>query len=182
MRVFSDDNIPILVRSAIAEMQKYDKKKKSEPDRNPLPSDGQNSERYSENLLACIFEQILIYILRGFNKKRSPFRLGNVSGKDALCYQIMNYVDTHIYSLIKLDSLSDIFGYNYSYLSSLFRKITTSTLLDYYKKRRLETARLLLTEQKLKITEISELLNYSSIYSFSKAFKDRYGVSPKNYK
>lgn len=40
-------------------------------------------------------------------------------------------------------------------------------------------ARLLLNEGKLNITKIAELLNYSSIYSFSKAFKEKYGVSPK---
>ena len=33
----------------------------------------------------------------------------------------------------------------------------------------------------LSVTNIAELLNYSSIYAFSKAFKEKYGVSPKRY-
>ena len=32
------------------------------------------------------------------------------------------------------------------------------------------------------IIEIAEMLNYTSVYSFSKAFKNRYGLSPRNFK
>ena len=31
------------------------------------------------------------------------------------------------------------------------------------------------------VEQIAEKLNYSSVFSFSKAFKEKYGVSPKNY-
>ena len=33
-------------------------------------------------------------------------------------------------------------------------------------------------EGKLKIGEIAELLQYSSIYTFSRAFREQFGVSP----
>ena len=81
-----------------------------------------------------------------------------------------------------LDELSDLTGYNYSYLSALFRRVTSESLCDYYRNRRLETARLHIAENALSITAVAELLRYSSIYTFSRAFKNRYGLSPEQYR
>ena len=39
----------------------------------------------------------------------------------------------------------------------------------------------MIRENKLRISEISNLLGYNSVYAFSKAFKDEFGMSPKNY-
>ena len=36
----------------------------------------------------------------------------------------------------------------------------------------------MLGENKMKIGEIAEQLNYSSVYAFSKAYKKKYGISP----
>ena len=40
----------------------------------------------------------------------------------------------------------------------------------------------MLEENKATITEISDYLNYSSIYVFSRIFKKRFGISPSTYK
>ena len=104
-----------------------------------------------------------------------------VNSADELCYQLMHYIDTHMYRLQSLNDLSEEFGYNYSYLSDLFRKNTGDTLSNYYRTRHLNAARLLLDEKKLRIHQIAEILGYSSLYAFSKAFKHRYGISPEHY-
>lgn len=93
----------------------------------------------------------------------------------------MHYIDTHIYSIKNLSCLSERFSYNYSYLSDLFKKCTGNTIANYYQTRRLETAKLLINSGELKITSIAERLNYSSLYTFSKAFKKKYGLSPRDY-
>jgi AraC-like DNA-binding protein len=84
--------------------------------------------------------------------------------------------------MTSLEELAVATNYNYSYLSSLFHKTTSGTLTDYYRRRRLETARLLIGENELNMTEIAALLHYSSIYTFSRAFRDQYGTSPTQYK
>ena len=93
----------------------------------------------------------------------------------------MNYIDTHIFSISSLEDVAETMNYNYSYLSALFRKTTGSTLLSYYHQKRLDVARQLIAEGTMKMTEIAETLNYSSLYSFSRAFKENFGISPKQY-
>ena len=156
LRLFSDERIKILVDNGIAEFCK------------------QNV--YADTLLKSIFEQIVIYLIRDFKEKETP-TLKN-SGNQALCYQIMNYIDTHVFALKGLNELCSVFPYNYSYLSALFKKTTGRTLLDYYQNAKLKKAKSLLQENKLTVSDISEYLSYSSVYAFSKAFKKKYGVCP----
>lgn len=162
-RIIRSETISSLVSNAIAETDR--------------------SSPYSNKLLGAIFEQIIIRLIRKFLYDiKSPEHSWNATDSEALCYQLMNYIDTHVYTMTSLDELSEMSNYNYSYLSSLFRKTTLTTLADYYRNRRLETAKSLIEENKLSITHIAELLNYSSIYTFSRAFKEKYGISPGKYK
>ena len=158
-RVFSDERINNLISLAITEISDE-----------TLP--------FRDCMMHGILTQIIIYIIRAFGTKRaiSPFK--NTDSQDILCYQIMSYIDTHIFTLSKLADLGVAMNYNYSYMSALFKKTTGRTLLDYYSSMRLKTARLLIEEGKLKISEIAELLNYSSIYVFSRAYKKKYGIAP----
>jgi len=156
-RVFRDTDIVHLIGSSISEVILNDD--------------------YSSAILDGNLHQILRYIFRAFGEeKKAPG--GSVGSRQELCYQMMNYISTHIYVMDKLTELSDFFGYSYSYLSDVFRKTTGETLMNYYTTRRLDAATMLLKENRLSVSAIAELLQYSSIYTFSKAFKNKYGVSP----
>ena len=104
----------------------------------------------------------------------------DISVYNKLCQSLIDYIDTHIYTINKLSMLSDVFGYNYCHLSSVFKEKVGITLTSYYRFRRLSEAKKLLDEGK-RVGEVAEMLNYSSLYSFSKAFKSYWGVSPKPY-
>ncbi|MBE5746762.1 MAG: AraC family transcriptional regulator [Clostridiales bacterium] len=158
MRVFRDEKINFLVANAILEFS-VDK-------------------AHAKTLLTNIFQQILVYLLRDFNNRNID--TADVSSADILCFQLMNYIDTHIYEIEQLERISPLFNYNYSYLSTLFKRTTGKTISEYYNHRRLETAKALIGEKKKKIGEIADILHYASPFSLSKAFKVKYGVSPKN--
>lgn len=160
-RVFSDERVAALVCDAILEFI--------------------NGGDFSEELLHSLFKQILIFIIRSFKSREAKRIFYSVTEKEELCYQIMNYIDTHIYTITSLEELGSTLKYNYSYLSTVFKKTTGESISSYYQKKRLDTARLLILENSMKITEIAAALNYSSLYSFSHAFKEKYGCSPKLY-
>lgn len=156
-RVFRDADISYLIGSSISEVIVNDE--------------------HSADILDGNLHQILRYIFRAFSEEKKQAKRA-VGSEQELCYQMMNYISTHIYVIDKLSELSDFFGYSYSYLSDLFRKTTGDTLMNYYTNRRLDAAALLLKEDDLSVSAIAELLHYSSIYTFSKAFKKRLGASP----
>ncbi len=139
-----------------------------------------NSTSFSNVMLSALCNQMIVYVLRGMKADSSKIASTNNSNSE-LCYKMMNYIDTHLYTLTNLNEMARDMGYNYSYLSALFRKTTTVSLSYYYRVKRLETARLLLAENKKSISQVAELMNYSSIYAFSKSFREHYGVSPRKY-
>lgn len=156
-RCFKDDKISSLINFALAEFT--------------------GQKEYSSEVLKCIFTQILIYLIRDFSEITNTDL--KVSDAKILCIRLMNYIDSHIYSEDSLDAMSKAFNYNYSYLSSLFKKTTGKNLSEYCRERKMETAKVLLSENEKKIYEISQMLGYSNQFSFSKAFKSRFGISPK---
>lgn len=158
-RTFRDDKISSLVKYALPEFSVRN--------------------IYSKNILESIFNLIIMYLIRDFSN--IPQETSNISDAKILCLQLMNYIDTHIYSIHDLKSIGEPFNYSYNHLSSLFRKTTGKKLSEYYQNRKLETAKILLDNRK-KVVEVSEMLNYSSPFAFSNAFKKKFGISPKQYK
>lgn len=134
-------------------------------------------EKLSDKLLDALFTQIIIYVIRDFNgfSVKTP----NVGNTQVLCAKISGYIDSHIFSMTELYELSEKFGYNYSYLSHVFTSTTGKTPGEYFREKKLEAAKILILENRKKISEIAEMLNYSSAFAFSKAFKNHFGVSPK---
>lgn len=157
-RIFQDGKISRLIEYAISEFIA-------------------DEQPHSQGALCDIFHLILIYLIRNF--KHVKQNAANVSEPEILCLQVMNYIDTHIYSIKKLEELAPKFHYNYGYLSGLFKQTTGKTLSEYHQRRKMETGKVLVLENKKSIGEIAEMLGYN-LYSFSKAFKRAYGISPKS--
>ena len=99
-----------------------------------------------------------------------------------LCFNLLNYIDINFTTIENASSLSNVFGYNYSYLSRCFKKIIGTSISTYISDKKLNLAMELLEKKETTVTEVADTLNYSSIYAFSRAFKARYNISPSEYK
>ena len=76
-------------------------------------------------------EATIFLIIRNFEENKIKCSRLIINANDELCFQIMHYIDTHIYSLESLTELSHIFGFNYSYLSKTFKKAVGKTPTEY---------------------------------------------------
>ncbi len=139
------------------------------------------NDKFSEDMLMLTLNAIVRYIIRDFSFENKAKKL-RVNSSQELCYRMMNYINTHIYAMEDLDDLAEYFGYSYGYLSGVFHKTTGDTLRNYYAAYRAESAKALINEGVLSFAKIAETLQYSSIYSFSRAFKNHTGMSPSAYK
>ena len=135
-----------------------------------------------DDMLLYTLNQILIFTCRNFLHQAEEILPTNISKNEMLCYSIMRYIDANIFLIKKYDDIAAHFKYNYSYLSKVFKQTTHITLRDYLSNKKLERAKALIEEGKLSLTKIAEILNYASVYSFSKSFKYHFGISPTDYK
>lgn len=69
-----------------------------------------------------------------------------------------------------------------SYVSYIFKKETGQTLIKYITEVRMEKARLLLEQDELKILQVAKACGYENTSYFNRAFKNYFGVTPKQYK
>lgn len=92
---------------------------------------------------------------------------------------IKAYIDAEQGFSMSLDDFEKHFSYSKFYLEKLFREKYGESLIAYRNRRRLERAREMLAEMDVSAT--AEALGISSIYVFSRAFKNFYGISPSKY-
>jgi AraC family transcriptional regulator len=84
----------------------------------------------------------------------------------------------HIGEPITIKALSRKVAINECYLKKGFKEIFGTTIFDFYQSQRMEHAKYLLYEKGLSVTEVSQMLGYSSISHFSTAFKKQTGIKP----
>lgn len=96
--------------------------------------------------------------------------------------QAINYMTTRLYEIINISELCDNVGYSQSYLSSLFKKETGLSLLQYVHKLKIEQACNLLYATSLSLSEISNLLAYSSLSHFVNTFHKIMNITPQAYR
>lgn len=95
---------------------------------------------------------------------------------------VKNYIDNNYLSSITLDYLSEYFYINKYTLLRKFKSMYNQTIISYYRNKRIRYAKNILRTTTLPICVLSEKLNFSDIYSFSRFFKTYVGCSPTSYR
>ncbi len=136
------------------------------------------AESYKDNKLsarACMLNIIEKIIADNF-----PDSIASNTNSYNIARQIKDYIDAGQGLNADLSVLENIFSYSKYHLEREFKKEYGISLIAYRNKIKMETANSLLKYKS--IGEVSEQLNYTSIYVFSRAFKNYYKVSPSEYK
>lgn len=104
--------------------------------------------------------------------------------KDALKNRIEEYLENHYtdYNL-SIISIADHFNYSSQYFSGIFKEIFATTFRVYLENKRLNT--LVYNFEKYPDRDLKSLMSdvgYSSLNTFSKAFKRHFGISASEYR
>jgi AraC-like DNA-binding protein len=73
-------------------------------------------------------------------------------------------------------------NYDYTYLSNLFSEVKGTTIQHFIILHKIERVKELLLYEQMNLTEISYLMQYSSVAHLSNQFKKVTGLSPSFYK
>ncbi len=92
---------------------------------------------------------------------------------------LIQYINEHFAEKITLESLSKDFGFSKNYICRLFQKNVNKSLNLYLRDIRLEHALALLKDKTVLVKEVAYRSGYPDYYNFSRVFKEKYGLSPK---
>ena len=99
-----------------------------------------------------------------------------------ICNAII-YIEENLAEKLTLDDVAKKAFFSPFHFHRLFKAVTNETLYNFINRKRIEKAASFLVHQKTKtITEVSEIVGYSNLSSFSKSFKKFYGLSPNKFK
>jgi len=105
--------------------------------------------------------------------------LKNTKIANDIIYYIYKYIDTNI----SLDELSNNLGVSKFHMHRIFKNEFGKNVYESIKSIRLQkAASLLLTNKNSTITQTAKMCGYSSQTSFSKVFKDKFLMTPKEWR
>ena len=142
-----------------------------------------NDNLYSNDLSLCYLKQLIIQMLRLNNSHfhSKPTTHMQQTYENELLNDILLYIDDNIYEKISVSTLCDHFCISTSMLHSLFRKNMNNTAKNYINELKLSKSKELIRNSTHTLSEISEMLGFSSIHYFSKKFKSYFNISPTEY-
>lgn len=106
----------------------------------------------------------------------------SLKGYSLLVRKVLTCIDTDLTADLGLKTLADLLNVNASYLSTLFKKETGSTLTEYVNRRRIDQAIFLLNSTTMQIQSIAQYCGIPDVNYFTKTFKKYIGKTPKDYR
>ena len=96
-------------------------------------------------------------------------------------FSILSYLNQH-YHTATLPEVAEQFHYSEKYLSRLIKKATGKTFNEIIITNKLNEAQELLSNSGLSVEDVAEKVGYLNPAPFYKLFKDRYGVTPAQFR
>ncbi len=145
---------------------------------NSLSIIGQTSKEFEEKLLLLKFEEIMLYLL---NKYGNDFEiyLQSLIVKDTS--PLKKVVESKIQSNLKLEEIAFLCNMSLSTFKRNFINEYKVSPGKWFKDKRLNKAKEILNQGKLKPSDIYLEFGYNNLSNFSIAFKNKFGFSPSNF-
>ena len=142
-----------------------------------MESDGADKGRL---LLKGMLYQILFLLDTYFSAPKTDKNRG--SSSLPLISAITEHIDENLDKDLAVDKLAAAFHLSYTHLCRLFKKETGSTIHSHIVEQRLNKAVKLLMFTDKNIRYIVDACGFPNQKSFSSAFKNKYGLTPKRYR
>ena len=152
---------------------------------NKNPLDFSRAPFGSTQLLECYLTEFLIALKRSREDAISQVVRSEDSrelGQSSIAEMIVDYLGANVYSGLKLSDVSARFYLGKTQLCKIFNEHVGESPIEYYSRLKMAEAKKLLRDEKLSVSRVSDMLGYSSIHNFSRAFKRFSGFAPTEYK
>ena len=133
-----------------------------------------------EDVCQAYMEILIIRLMRN-TALAVPTEPQVVSG-NRQCAAVKRYIDLHFKESLTLDQLAEDAHMNKYYLSHAFKRVYGTSPINYMITKRIEESKYLLAETDLSMSQIAQLLGFSSLSYFSQVFRRTQSVSPMEYR
>ncbi len=143
-------------------------------------------ERKAETVIGAeqLIKQHLSELMIMFLRQSAPaiqHRTFTVNNSNSILNIMENYMMDHIAETVTIENLMKYSGLNRMGVNRVFRANYGVSPIQYFIRLKIELAKKYLREDNYNISQVSELLGYSSVHYFSLQFKKTTGMTPTEY-
>ena len=132
-------------------------------------------QSYENNFgILCAFNQFMRCIDDNFGDKKIP-------SKNFYMSRAIDYIKENYNKNISVENIANLLGIERSYLSRLFKTYKNKSTQNYIIDYRMQCAKRLFEREDLNVSQVCAAVGYTNIYCFSRIFKSRVGMPPKEY-
>ncbi len=135
-------------------------------------------QQMTESLLVLKFEEIMLYLLGKYGASFMQYLYSLISTKDNSPFK--KIIEANTYSNLSLEEIAFLCNMSLSTFKRHFKTEYNLTPAKWMQKKRLKKAKQLLQNKANKPSDIYSGLGYSNLSNFSIAFKNEFGISPKD--
>lgn len=131
---------------------------------------GDNYDKLTDNL-AVVIHRMFIHIKNSLSENNY-----------SLAQKVQRYLDANVELKIDMDDLSEKFNYSKNQIIRVFKEEYNVTPYRYFKERKVDVAKLYLSNTSIPVNDIAKQLAFSDQNYFSSEFKRITGLSPTRYR
>ena len=135
--------------------------------------DSSNKRSCTQITMGLLFLQLLNYM--------DKMETGGSSYDSEITAAVLCYIN-ECYKNGTLSELAGQMGYDVYWLSREIRRRTGKTYKELLQEKRMQQAVYLLTNSKIPVTDIIESVGYDNTSYFYRKFREKYGMSPKEFR
>ena len=133
-----------------------------------------------EDVCQAYMEILIIRLMRN-TALSVPAEPQTITG-NRQCAAVRRYIDLHFKEPLTLEQLAEEAHMNKYYLAHAFKREYGVSPISYMISRRVEESKYLLAETDLSMSQIAQLLGFSSLSYFSQVFRRTQSLTPMEYR
>ncbi|MEN9337669.1 MAG: hypothetical protein RLZZ500_2656 [Bacteroidota bacterium] len=126
-------------------------------------------------------EELLLYLAQKYGPKVLSIYKSSTSKKLDAERRLRTIVEKHVYARMSLEELAFLCHMSLSTFKREFQRIFNTSPSRWIQEKRLERSRELLAREKERPSDIYHKVGYESLSSFTQSFKQKYGITPKQF-
>ncbi len=138
-----------------------------------------NNHELSMQMRQLKFEELMLHLLEKYPARILSFQ--NIKNKNLSAFHIRKVVETNVVNNMGIDDMAFLCNMSISTFKRRFAEIYKTSPAKWILQRRMELAKELLQNNE-KPGEVFYKIGYQNHSSFSQAFKQTYGITPKEFR
>jgi transcriptional regulator GlxA family with amidase domain len=139
-------------------------------------------QRYGSALSTEVADQMIHASARQGEQPQRPAQSADEAAVPPVLVRAVSHMETNIENATRIPELADALGLSQRKLERLFNKHFGCPAVAYYRKVRLQHARVLLTQTDMSVLDICIACGFASSSYFSKSYAEQFGLRPRDHR